>query len=45
MVNESWDFGPASIDCGNTTWEDNKLVTIDDGYNVTAVVGPLECPT
>ncbi|GAA0968072.1 hypothetical protein GCM10009555_012840 [Acrocarpospora macrocephala] len=45
VVNESWDFGPASIDCGNTTWEDNKLVTIDDNYNVTAVVGPLECPT
>ncbi|WP_214103462.1 right-handed parallel beta-helix repeat-containing protein [Acrocarpospora catenulata] len=45
IVNESWDFGPASVDCGNTTWEENKLVTIDEHYNVTSVVAPLECPT
>ena len=38
-------LGPASIDCANTDWSGNSLVTIDDDYNVTSTVGPLACPS
>ncbi|AWS40165.1 DUF4082 domain-containing protein [Streptosporangium sp. 'caverna'] len=44
VVADSWNYGPASIDCANTDWSGNSLVTIDNDYNVTSTVGPLPCP-
>jgi hypothetical protein len=44
VVADSWNYGPASIDCANTDWSGNSLVTIDNNYNVTSTVGPLPCP-
>ncbi|WP_432929074.1 hypothetical protein ACQPZZ_04100 [Microbispora sp. CA-135349] len=43
VVDKSWDYGPSESDCSKTTWADNRLVTIDDDYNVTSTVGPLKC--
>ncbi|WP_344193815.1 hypothetical protein, partial [Acrocarpospora corrugata] len=43
IVNNSWNYGPLSVDCRNTAWSGNKLVTIDDDYNVTSTVSALDC--
>lgn len=43
LVDRSWVYGPVDSDCSTLDWAGNELVRIDASYNVTAVVGPLEC--
>ncbi|MBE3012359.1 DUF4082 domain-containing protein [Microbispora sp. NEAU-D428] len=43
VVNQAWDYGPSDSDCPKTTWTGNRLVTIDDEYNVTSTVKNLPC--
>jgi hypothetical protein len=44
LVNKSWIYGPIEADCNSPMeWSGNQLVTIDDNYNITSVVGPLPC--
>ncbi|MFI6389166.1 hypothetical protein [Nonomuraea sp. NPDC050540] len=43
LVDNTWDYKPAEVECATVDWRDNKLVTIDDAYRVTGVVGPLAC--
>ncbi|WP_344616145.1 hypothetical protein [Dactylosporangium salmoneum] len=44
LVNKSWIYGPIEADCSSPMeWSGNQLVTIDDNYNITSVVGPLPC--
>ncbi|WP_214103442.1 DUF4082 domain-containing protein [Acrocarpospora catenulata] len=43
IVNNSWTYGPLNVDCRNTSWSGNKLVTIDNNYNVTSTVSQLDC--
>ncbi|MEV7801314.1 hypothetical protein AB0O28_00005, partial [Microbispora sp. NPDC088329] len=43
VVDKSWDYGPSDSDCPTTNWTGNRLVTIDDDYNVTSVVKDLSC--
>ncbi|OPG05587.1 hypothetical protein, partial [Microbispora sp. GKU 823] len=43
VVNQAWDYGPSDTDCSKTNWTGNRLVTIDDEYNVTSTVKNLPC--
>ncbi|TDE41348.1 hypothetical protein E1295_30665 [Nonomuraea mesophila] len=43
LVDKSWVYGPVDSECGRTEWSGNELVTIDESYRVTSIVGPLEC--
>ncbi|WP_432835876.1 hypothetical protein [Dactylosporangium sp. CA-092794] len=43
LVDHSWIYGPVESDCSVAQWSGNQLVTIDDNYNITKVVGPLNC--
>ncbi|WP_327088044.1 hypothetical protein OIE66_37900 [Nonomuraea sp. NBC_01738] len=43
LLDNSWDYKPVEAECDQIDWRDNKLVTIDERYRVTAETGPLEC--
>ncbi|GAA1610366.1 hypothetical protein GCM10009733_003200 [Nonomuraea maheshkhaliensis] len=43
LVDKSWVYGPTDSECGRTEWAGNELVTIDENYRVTSIVGPLAC--
>ncbi|MGR6912906.1 hypothetical protein ACU635_01465 [[Actinomadura] parvosata] len=43
LVDGSWVYGPVDSECAKTEWAGNELVTIDESYRVTSIVGPLEC--
>lgn len=43
VVDGTWDFGPVSSSCGVIDWIDNRLVTIDADYSITADLGVLDC--
>src|SRR5690606_41316775 len=43
LVDQSWVYGPVDSECGRTDWAGNELVTIDENYRVTSIVGPLAC--
>lgn len=43
VVNKAWLYGPAANDCGGIKWSGNKLVEIGSNYQVTKVVGTLNC--
>ncbi|MBI3898244.1 MAG: discoidin domain-containing protein [Gammaproteobacteria bacterium] len=37
VVDGSWSYGPSYVSCSVTQWSDNRLVTIDANYKVTAL--------
>ncbi|MBF8194566.1 hypothetical protein ITP53_54730, partial [Nonomuraea sp. K274] len=43
LVDKSWVYGPVDSECGRSEWAGNELVTIDENYRVTSIVGPLIC--
>ncbi|WP_344487386.1 hypothetical protein [Nonomuraea monospora] len=43
LVDKSWVYGPVDSECARTEWAGNELVTIDESYRVTSIVGPLAC--
>jgi hypothetical protein len=46
LVDNAWNFGPISnsnTECATTTWSDNRLVTIDSGYNITSLGAIVGC--
>jgi hypothetical protein len=44
IVDGSWHYWPQDISsCSTTRWEDNRLVTIDEGYSVASVGAVLPC--
>jgi hypothetical protein len=43
VVNQSWDYGPTRVDCAQTTWTGNTVVTVDANYRVTGTVRALPC--
>jgi hypothetical protein len=49
IVDGAWDFGPAlttNTECSNAatmTWADNRLVTIDAGYQITSTGAEVGC--
>ncbi|MEV1002772.1 hypothetical protein [Nonomuraea sp. NPDC050202] len=43
LVDKSWVYGPVDSECARTEWAGNELVTIDENYRVTSIVGPLAC--
>jgi hypothetical protein len=43
LVDKSWIYGPVETDCSVAQWSGNQLVKIDANYNITQVVGPLNC--
>ncbi|MFF4413261.1 DUF4082 domain-containing protein [Streptosporangium sp. NPDC001559] len=43
IVDKTWEYRPVEADCDKIDWADNSIVTIDRNYNVTSVVGPLDC--
>lgn len=43
VVDESWNFGPASCNVAVSTWSDNRTVTVDGNYNITSTGGTFPC--
>ncbi|WP_433334294.1 hypothetical protein [Dactylosporangium sp. CA-139066] len=43
LVDHSWIYGPVEADCGSIQWEGNKLVQIDDNYNIVGPTKDLPC--
>ncbi|MFI7701648.1 hypothetical protein [Nonomuraea sp. NPDC049480] len=43
LVDKSWVYGPVDSECAKSEWSGNELVTIDENYRVTSIVGPLVC--
>lgn len=43
LVDQSWEYGSVEADCDDINWSGNELVRINDDYEITSVVGPLDC--